>query len=102
MTSPPPQSSRACRCSAANTGVPANTMRSDRGFVMVGSGAVALLFFQLLADAGAFQRRQVIDIELAAQVIVFLLDADREQAFRVQPEGVAVAVERAVPNMFCP
>src|SRR5690606_38450788 len=60
----------------------------------------AMLFFQLLLDAVALELRQVVDEELAVEVVAFVLDAHRQQAFGDQLVGLAVAVQRADPNLL--
>ena len=52
-----------------------------------------MLFFQLLLDPVALEGRQIIDEQLAVEVIAFVLNAHRQQAFGNQLEGLAVTVE---------
>ena len=65
----------ASRARAAKGGVPAKTTRKD---ARPESGGLALAFLQLRADAVLLQFRQVIDEDLALQVIHLVLDAGRE------------------------
>lgn len=59
----------------------------------MGSRLLSMLLFQLLADAVALEGGQVVDEQLAVEVVAFVLDAYRQQAFGDLLEGVAVAVE---------
>ena len=58
------------------------------------SSALTMLFFQLLLDAVALEVGQVIDEQLAVEVIALVLDAHGEQAFGDQLEGLAIAIQR--------
>ncbi|OMP13744.1 class I and II aminotransferase [Corchorus olitorius] len=62
------------------------------------SGLVALLLFELLLDAIALERRQVVDEQLAVEVIDLVLDAHRQQAVAFQLEGLAVAIQGLDPD----
>jgi len=49
-------------------------------------------FFQLLFNALPFQRRQIIDEQLAVQMIQFVLDANGQQIAAAQLERLAVFI----------
>ncbi|SCZ18074.1 Uncharacterised protein [Acinetobacter baumannii] len=59
-----------------------------------------MLLFQLLADAVALEGGQVVDEQLAVEVVAFVLDAYRQQAFGDFLEGVAIAVEGLDPDLL--
>ena len=86
---------------AANAGVPAKPSR-NRGAVasVMELGADAMLFLQLLADALTLQAGNVVDEELAFEMVAFVLDADRQHTFRLQFERLAVAVQCAHANLL--
>ena len=109
-----PASCKASSAGTANSGVPAKTMRSRDVMGQHGRGRsrqiagrdgpersrrsarlLATLLFQLLADARALQLREVVDEQLALEVIHLVLDADREQPVGLELERLAVAVECA-------
>ena len=54
---------------------------------------LAVELFQLLLDAVAFQRGQVVDEQLAVEVVAFVLDTYRQQVFGDQLKGLAVTVQ---------
>ncbi|MCY1250470.1 hypothetical protein D9M72_641160 [compost metagenome] len=54
---------------------------------------LAVLFFQLLLDPVTLERRQVIDEQLAIEVVALVLDANGQQALGDQFERLAVAVQ---------
>jgi len=56
----------------------------------MGSGAVALLFLEFGLDAILLEAGQVVDKDLALEVIHFMLDADGQQALRFQSEVTAI------------
>src|SRR5690606_4783733 len=114
-----PACSSACRWAAANSGVPAKTMRRSELFMkwpcwlgkrlprdhpgkekacrskpsdLKGSGVGLRLvqLLQFLADAVTLEVGQIIHEQLAIQVIALMLDADRQQAFTNDVEGLAV------------
>lgn len=58
----------------------------------------ALLLLELLANTLLFELGEVIDKDFAVEVIDFVLNARREQAFGVEFEGATVAIERRHPN----
>src|SRR5690606_29680247 len=58
------------------------------------SGAGAMHLFQLLANAVALQARDIVDEQLAVEVIQLVLDAYRQQAIGVHLERLAVSVQR--------
>src|SRR5580658_8567153 len=62
-------------------------------------GTLPTLFCQTPANQFALELGQVIDEELAFEVIHFMLDADRQQSLRVHLERLAVAAQRAHANM---
>src|SRR5690606_19978669 len=117
----------ACRWAAANSGVPAKTMRRSELFMkwpcwlgkrlprdhpgkekacrskpsdLKGSGVGLRLvqLLQFLADAVTLEVGQIIHEQLAIQVIALMLDADRQQAFTNDVEGLAVTVQRLDPD----
>src|SRR5882672_145948 len=93
----------------ANSGVPANAMRagalnaareSNDGYGLRLPGvdvapAPLRLLGGLLLQALALELGQVVDEELAVQVIHLVLDADGQQTFRLELERLAGPVERA-------
>src|SRR5262245_31599747 len=88
-TSWPASASRASARSA-NSGVPAKTRRRKGR-----SGCLAQLLGELRADALLLELRQVLDENLALQMVHLVLDADGEQPLRLEREGVAVLVVSA-------
>src|SRR5690606_22644301 len=54
-----------------------------------------LVLLELLANALLLEPRQMIDEDLAVEVVDLMLDAGREQTGRLELERAAVAVERA-------
>src|SRR5262245_12045851 len=85
-TSWPAARSRASARSA-NSGVPAKTRRRKGR-----SGCLAQLLRELRADALLLELRQVLDEHLALQVIHLMLNANGDQALRLQRKGIAVRV----------
>ena len=87
--------------SQRTSGVPAKPSR-NRGAVasVMESGADAMLFLQLLADALTLQAGDVVDEELAFEMVALVLDADRQHAIRLQFERLAVAVQCAHANLL--
>src|SRR5262245_13409635 len=75
---------------AANSGVPAKTRRRKAR-----SGGLAQLLGELCANPLLLQLRQVLDEDLAFEVVHLVLDADRQKALRLQGERVAVLIEGA-------
>src|SRR6185437_8013121 len=59
------------------------------------SAGELLLLAQLCGDARPLQRRQVIDEDLAAQMVHFVLDTHRKQSVGVEVEAFAALVLRA-------
>ena len=59
----------------------------EQAFWDEGSSVLAVLLFQFLLDAVALEVRQVIDEQLAVEVIAFVLDAHGQQAFGDQFKG---------------
>src|SRR5690606_9373391 len=100
-----PAATIASSVGTANSGVPANAMRrsctfglpdseglcADAGRLRLAPGSLQVALLQPLA----LQRRQIVDEQLAVEVIHLVLDALREQAVRLELERLAVAVERA-------
>ncbi len=85
---------------AANSGVPAKPRRSrDEVDGATGSGADAMLFLKLLADALAFQARQIVDEEFALEVVALVLNADGQHAVGHEFERLAVSIECAYPDV---
>src|SRR6185503_14230441 len=82
-----PAASRRASARSANSGVPAKTRRRKAQ-----SGGLAQLLGELGADALLLELRQVLDEDLALQMIHFMLDAHGEQALGLQRECVAVLV----------
>src|SRR5256885_1441030 len=82
-----PAARRRSSARSANSGVPAKTRRRKAR-----SGRLAQLLGQLGANALLLELRQVLDEDLALQMIHFMLDADREQPLRFQRERIAVLV----------
>src|SRR6185312_302497 len=78
----------------AKSGVPAKTSRK-RGADIGTSARVAPLLLQLAQQQRAFQRRQVIDEDLADQMVHLVLDAHGEQAIGFEFERLAGDVLRA-------
>src|SRR5262245_63427922 len=74
----------------ANSGVPAKTRRRKAG-----SGRLAKLLRQLGADALLLQLREVLDENLALQVVHLVLDADGQQSLRLERERLAILVVSA-------
>src|SRR5437879_12184305 len=62
-------------------------------------GALLALLLELLANALALEVRQVVDEELALEMIHLVLDAHREDVLEVALEEVAVAVLGAQPDL---
>src|SRR3982751_961251 len=83
-----PASSRRTSACSAKCGVPAKIRRRDAER----SGGLAQLLRQLGADALLLQLREVLDENLALQVIHLMLDAHREQTLRLERERVAVPI----------
>src|SRR6185295_4922195 len=92
-----PASRRRASARSANSGVPAKTRRRKAQ-----SGALAQLLGKLGADALLLELRQVLDEDLALQMIHFMLDAHGEQALRLQRECSAVLVVGAHLHALCP
>src|SRR5690606_29551679 len=100
-----PAATIASSVGTANSGVPANAMRRSctaglQGSERLRAGARGLrrlaprLLQVALLDALALQRRQIVDEQLALEVIHLVLDALREQPVRLELERLAVLVER--------
>src|SRR5438552_2403813 len=85
-TSCRPSSSASAR--SANAGVPAKIRRRNAD----GSGGLAQLLSELGADALLLQLRQMLDEDLALQMIHLVLDAYGKQALRLERERIAVLV----------
>src|SRR5712671_1272961 len=83
----PALSSRASARSA-NAGVPAKIRRRNAGR----SGRLAQLLGELRAHALLLELRQVLDEDLALQMIHLVLNANREQALRLERKRVAVLI----------
>src|SRR5205085_10572757 len=62
-------------------------------------GALLALLLELLANALALEVRQVVDEELALEMIHLVLDAHREDVLAVALEELAVAVLGAEANL---
>src|SRR6185503_12119081 len=75
---------------SANSGVPAKIRRRN-GEALRG---LAQLLGELRADALLLELRQVLDEDLALEVIHLVLDAHREQPLRLEGESDAVLVVR--------
>src|SRR4029079_18728295 len=75
----------AARTRAAKEGVPAKTTRKASAV----SGGLALAFLELRANAVLFQLGEVVDENLAVQVIHLVLDARGEQSRGIQREAGA-------------
>src|SRR5262245_54177547 len=112
-----PVAAIASRVGTANCGVPANAMRasssnyapggprrtSDHGH---GSAARVRSFrrgaFRFLGgfflQALALELGEIVDEQLAFEVVHLVLNADREHAFGIELEGLAVGVDRAHAN----
>src|ERR1041385_4972805 len=86
-----PASRRRASARSAKEGVPAKIRRRNAER----SGGLAQLLGELGADALLLQLREVLDKDLALQVIHFVLNAHGEQTLCFQREGVAVLVVRA-------
>src|SRR3954463_9179843 len=109
-----PRSAR--RAGTEKSGVPANAMRRETVANSVGghseslSGGGGRLFrslflavlVELLANALALQVRQVIDEELAFEVIHLVLHTDGEDVVAVALEHVALPVQRPHPDFRGP
>jgi hypothetical protein len=67
--------------------------RTARG--LGGREPVALVLLELLADAVALELGQVVDEQLALEMIDLVLNAHREQAVALELERLAVATQRA-------
>jgi len=65
----------------------------EQAFERRESSLLAMLLFQLLLDPVAFKRGQVIDKQLAVEVVAFVLNAHRQQAFGNHLERLAVTVQ---------
>src|SRR5512138_497156 len=92
-----PAAARASSAAAANGGVPAKMTRtagrSERGAHGRGVGPVfARLLEELGLDAVALERGEVVDEDLALQMIEFVLDAHRQEAVGGELERLAVAI----------
>src|SRR6185437_396387 len=72
--------------------------RSPRERMTTRSACEPLLLAQLRREARPLERRQVLDEDLALQMVHFVLDAYGEKALGIQLERRAVLVERADPN----
>ena len=57
-----------------------------------GSSVLTVQFFKLLFDPVTLKRRQVIDEQLAVEVVAFVLNAHGQQAFGDHFEGLAITV----------
>ena len=66
------------------------------------SRGFALAFFELRANAVLLQFGQIVDEDLAVQVVHLVLDAGGEHPRRVEREASAVAVEGGDGNAFRP
>src|SRR5436190_23909885 len=62
------------------------------------SGASTQLLGELDADALLLERREVFDEDLAAQVIHFVLDADRQQTLRFHRQGISAGIIGTNPD----
>ena len=62
--------------------------------------AVLALLLELLADARALELRQVVDEQLAVEMIDLVLDAHGEQPVRVELDLLAVAIERSHADLL--
>src|SRR3989344_6121666 len=87
-----PARSSASSAGTAKAGVPAKMRFMQRPL-----HRQALLLFQFLVDARLFQAREVIDEDLAVEVIDFVLDAGGEQMLGLDLDRLALAVQRARP-----
>ena len=59
-----------------------------------------MLFIELLADAASLERGDVVDEELAVEVVDLMLDADRQQAVGFHGELFTVAVASRNANLL--
>src|SRR4051812_26663048 len=82
-----PAAASAASARSANGGVPAKARRRKKA-----SGRLAQLLGEASADALLLELRQMLDEDLALQVIHLVLDAHREQPLRLEGEGIAVLV----------
>src|SRR4051794_13119354 len=80
------------RICAANVGVPANPIRRRTADGL--SGTDATLFFELLPDALALESRQIVDEQLAVEVVALVLNAHRECSLCRKFERHPVPIER--------
>src|SRR5882672_8693647 len=83
-----PASSSRARARSANAGVPAKIRRRNAD----GSGGLAQLLGELGADALLLQLREMLDEDLALQMIHLVLDAYGKQTLRLERERIAVLV----------
>src|SRR5689334_4957232 len=87
---------------AANGGVPAKPTRR-RATARLGRLARQALFLALLGgEAGALERREVVDEHLAEQMVHFVLDAHGEEALRSPLDRLAALVLRSNRDPGCP
>ena len=94
------ESASARSVGTAKSGVPAKAMRSMRHMTRAdargrpgrSAGALAAFFFEFSPDALALEPRQVIDEQLAGQMIHLVLQAYRRQTLQLTLEWLAVRI----------
>ena len=57
---------------------------------------------QFRKDARTLEAREVVDENLALEMIHFMLDTHRQEAFRFEFEYLALHIECANPHALCP
>src|SRR5262245_15847696 len=91
-----PAVTSASNAGTAKSGVPANTMRiarRPRAEARRGSGGLPELLLHPRLDPGALKAREVLDEDLALEVVHLVLDADRQHALCVPLERHAIGIK---------